>query len=465
MYLKLENAIKCAPSEQFLHNLGLSASRGQNRKIGKFGSGFKQAIALLARENLLERCRLCIGVDSFSYLIEGENLRDAEGNRYYNEKILTKKQNGGKKDLNISTRFGSLDWNNLSMALRELFANFLDGAEGYDGTYSTFKAECVSNEGERDCRRAKDGFMRFYIPLTQSVMEYMANLSINFICKNPDYDLNKGILPSNNENIKLYVKGVLVGNFENKSLFHYNLPFELDESRNVQINEARATCAQALASQATVEEAKLFIEKIILDGEEYYWESQFSSWEMADISGDNKNTWKQAFIEVFGNNAVVCKSVHHKEMVETKGYTAILPKDEYFARQIAKLDIPTPAEILNYHDLNGREIVPTNENTIKFFNFVWNELARFNMTGGKEKPALQTYVQLTMSDGAALGFYQDGCVYIRKDYENDAGMFILKVLIEECGHYASMAQDCTRDFQDFAFRLAANYAFEKFSGN
>jgi hypothetical protein len=71
------------------------------------------------------------------------------------------------------------------------------------------------------------------------------------------------------------------------------------------------------------------------------------------------------------------------------------------------------------------------------------------MSGGKSMPELSMYVRPLSSGSNIRGYYEDGVVYIERDN------VIMQVIIEEIGHYVTGADDATRDFQDWAFKLAA----------
>jgi hypothetical protein len=67
---------------------------------------------------------------------------------------------------------------------------------------------------------------------------------------------------------------------------------------------------------------------------------------------------------------------------------------------------------------------------------------------GKDKPNLAMFSK-PMSCGSTIGgYYEKNTVYIDRNHVN------AKVILEEIGHYITDADDCTRDFQDWAFNVA-----------
>jgi hypothetical protein len=70
------------------------------------------------------------------------------------------------------------------------------------------------------------------------------------------------------------------------------------------------------------------------------------------------------------------------------------------------------------------------------------------MSRNKPSPPIEGFAT-TMSYGSlTLGYYEDGIVYL------NVNNFSISTIIEEFAHYITGSDDCTRDFQDFAFELA-----------
>ncbi len=461
-YLRIENRSNFMPSVELFTTLGLSTSRGNDSSIGQFGTGEKFALAQFAREGILEKCKRCIGLEVYTYQIKPEALRDDCGRSFINERIIMKKQGGKTVDLNMSVGFGEMNWQNIEMSLREIVTNSLDASEKYDGTYQTFDLSIVE---ENECR-AKEGVIRFYIPLTQAVQAYVLKMGINFPCIMPDYDKTKTILPGDNGNCKIYRKGVMVGEFPQKSLFNYNIKnVEIDECRIVNSDVARAECARHLAAKATAEQAELYVREVMLGNKTDLWESGFDSYYF-DISevynkNGNKAVWQEAVNKVLGNRILV-SDVHQKEIVESRGHIAYCPENASHAKHLRNLNVQTVESILNFHDLQGREIVPTNENVRNTFDKVWADIERMNMTANKTKPEIKEYVQNTLAAGASEAYYFENTVFIRKDYEDDHGFKLLELMIHELGHHCTDSTDMTRSFEGWAFKIAATLMNEKF---
>ena len=451
-YLRIENAIKHEPSIQFFHTPGLSSSRGDEDSIGQFGTGAVFALPVFARNNILEDSILCIGTKVIRYGVEKERLVDSTGSRYSHEHIVAyvgQKTKGEK--LNISVGFGELDWTELSMGIREVISNGIDGAIKFDGTLSSFKCEVIDDELPGEKTKAKSGTVRFYIPLTPAVMMYTMEISRRFICKQAGYDKNRSILPSDGVNTILYRKGVMVGERDQPSLFNYDLLFELKESREVNWYEAATKCARTLSEKATIEQAKKFIQKIVMrEDKRDYFESDFSSW---DLDFETNPNWKIAASDLF-KNAVVVSNAREAQLVEERGYQIVMPSDTQYAKLLVQANVKSAADVLDEHTLAGKQFFPANENVLAKAKIVWSKLEKIEMTGGKDMPELGTYSDPVERD---RGFYRfdNQTVYVQRDHVDDNGVEIHHVLLHEFGHYITGFLDGTLKFQEWFARVAA----------
>jgi hypothetical protein len=75
------------------------------------------------------------------------------------------------------------------------------------------------------------------------------------------------------------------------------------------------------------------------------------------------------------------------------------------------------------------------------------------MTEGKEKPPFRLFEEVMKAETEKLGYYHDGMVYVRSDMVDHH-----QTILEEFAHYVTGSTDLSRDFQDFAFRLATKLA-------
>lgn len=93
------------------------------------------------------------------------------------------------------------------------------------------------------------------------------------------------------------------------------------------------------------------------------------------------------------------------------------------------------------------------EAAMQTFLRAWAWIESVNLTNEKPFPQVKCFT-LTMEQGAEkVGYYKDGTVFLNLDYDTNE-----QAAIEELAHYITGAGDETRDFQDYAFKLATRLA-------
>ncbi len=461
-FLMVENRVRENPSVELLTLLGASSSRGLEERIGQFGSGFKYGLALLAREDLLEHVKVCLGPAVFTFFREPVSMRDSQGRETWTNKIKMKQQGGATYDLNISEAFGAIDWTDIGMAVREVISNGLDGAESYDGTYRTFRMKTdVPAEGRK--ARAEDKLVRIYLPLTEEVEDYVEQVKSRFICLRSNYDKTAKVLAKRAAGpAKIFRKGVQVGEFGEESLFDYNLSdISLNESRNVAYYEAREKSAHAFYEHGSAEQRETFLRRLIV-GSEDLWERSWPMYglrpDLPGMDGDKiGEAWQASVRAVFGDAVLVTDDVT-KEMVRKKGYTPLKVSSEFYSF-LRGAKMPSASSVLNEHEMHGKEVTAASPQVEKTLTDVWETLSRLRMTQGKEPPKAACFCQNT-ADGM-FGYYKDGTCYIRSDIKDDPGLMLLQTVLEEVSHHVTGATDNSRDFQEFAFKVAAQLLMER----
>jgi hypothetical protein len=468
-YLLIENQVKEMPSIEAIRMLGASFSRGIETRIGQFGSGAPYAFALLARtpspdgdKTLLESFKICLGTDVYTFYTTPTPMNDSEGSSHTTHEICMKKQGGGSWNLNIATSFGAIDWTDPTMAIREFISNAIDGADAFDGTNNSVRIDPSISDEPRACR-AKDGYIRIYIKINDEIAEYIEELKRNFICLTPGYNPNQQIYHNSDGGpAKIYRKGVKVGEFGEHSAFHYNIAdLNLKESRIVDSSEARDRCAKVIAI-ANVESLVTYVNNLLADAK--IWERDFNTYWLnpsnnSRLTDDQKeaaqHNWMAAIDRTLAGT-VICETDTAKAMVVGKGLTAWTPSFSV-GGLLKKMGAVSSDKVLNLHEIEGKELCPATQNVLDTVNMVWDMIDRAGMTVGKEKPKVMGFHQNTVGPGSKAGYYVPGgdTIYIRSDFGDDRGVYLINTVIEESAHYITGAQDCTRDFQEFAFKFSA----------
>lgn len=206
MYLQISNGGEIDSAALSL--LGASTKRGNDTKIGQFGSGNKYAIAYLLRNGY--NLRVFSGTKEITIHTEECNFRGHIFNVVY--------INGEKTS--ITTDMGP-KWE-LWHAIRELYSNAVDEREATIKNVPSFEP--------------KDGETHFYINITEPVQEILDDFTHYFsfgrslICKT----VAGNILPRSGNSPNIYRRGIRCYDTGFSSLYDYDLQdVEINESRTV----------------------------------------------------------------------------------------------------------------------------------------------------------------------------------------------------------------------------------------
>jgi hypothetical protein len=463
MILKIQNSVKTIPSIELLRLLGASSSRNKHDLIGQFGSGFKYSLALLARFGLLESLKICMGNDVYTFSIKEHSTKDSTGYEDTRKEIVMKKSNGASILMGVDAEYGILDWTNVTMAVREFVSNAIDGTRSSEFPISQMTVELIP---DHNSMRAKKDFITVYLRTTPEIDEYIRNIKKTFICLNDDYTEGPSVLINKEDGpARIYRKGVLVGEFGDHSLFHYDIPnISLKESRNVDSYEAQSQALRTLINTADPALYVHFLNRAIFDKDDNLWETSFSTYslnnKLTSASDNVKSAWLQSVSATVGTNAVICENDTTARMVEGKGHKVIRASGDV-ADALKMAGLKTSSEVLNLHEIQGHEVVPPSRNVQNVANKVWNMCVERNLTMSKPQPEVFCFHQNTVVTGSLKGYQDKDAIFIRSDIQEDRGMDLLITVIEETAHYITGAADFTRDIQDFAFRIAATLMMER----
>lgn len=473
-YLMIQNVGVC-PIEGFTV-LGVSTSDGVSGAIGKFGSGLKMGVNLLLRNGISPV--IYAGNLKVEFNVKQAKMTDGLVEKEYGQLhcLLSGKDTDGRQvkrseKLGFSLGYGGHDWDNLSMALREFVSNAIDRTVKEEGDFRSALAEsrlAVTLVEDRNVR-AKGGFTRVFIPLTDEIQRYYNELPRRFLHFSEPENLNKKVLPKANrgfssEKAMIYKNGVFVrqvGEGYTDSLFDYNLGDELklDESRNVNDSTCLAAAADALRdSDANI---KAHLLRSQMDGRES-WEGDFPYYRIdnlyapAELKEKVNESWRQGYAKVAGD-AVACRTneVHQIQFVQRKGHKAVTIQSDNVLRALQSSGIKSSDAVLTGSEIKGRQTSPPTESVNVALNTVWRWLERVNLTMGWSKPTASCFQDISNGGMRCLGAYESGreVVYINSDIANGVSDELLQTMLEELTHYVTQAADGSRDIQEFAFKM------------
>lgn len=406
--------------------LGASSARGESDKIGQFGSGAKHAVlcALRAGIGLLVYCgRVKIVPQTQPQTIHGK----------VQERVVFRIDNRTEVS-SMTLDFGSLDWTQpVTMMLRELISNALDSA---DGVWGDIVIEYV------DTPRAKSGWTQVFVELTNEVREYVAQLDKFFL--HVGENAGQTCIPQEPGPCRFYRKGVFVHEVaKHKALFSYNCGDDLpiDESRN--LDSYRVACHAAKLLTKSVDNTRTALRSIVA-GETVY-EGTFSTWYLQGA------TVATALREEYGENVCIASNTVSYSRAVGKGLNCVMiPKESWYDAAISG-GVTSATSLLSKADNQGLSVYPASEELVNNALMIWDCLESLGLTGTLTFPGLMEFEKPVNAGGNLGGFWcdMDKTVYIHRDHVGNWA-----TIIEEFAHYVTDANDETRDFQDYAFRLA-----------
>jgi hypothetical protein len=482
-YLKIENPGVC-PVEGFIL-LGATSKRLADNDspytIGQFGSGGKLAVNVLLRAKLYPV--IFCGNHRLEYGTKPGKMKALEGQTDYNRVIV---KHGGTDEAGASVTFteelsqtdeyGVLDWNCMGMAFREFVSNAIDAAIAVNRQangktkwpWDGVKVELVPEEKVR----AKKGFTRVFVPAdNEEVIRFFANLGKWFLHFSEPEAITQAILTKKSRNLDadchtavIYRRGVRVREIEqysSESLFDYNLnDLRVDESRNVDDYQCRNAATKAMA-KASPEVLAAWIRSFRENT--LYWEHQFGGYELKPQWGETaeeiatrKANWNKA-LELVGDSVVLAAKDGPVQTLARKGYDP-LEVPETVARAAEEYGCPTPSKILSADELDGRESFDPTPDAVAALDWVWERINQAGMDDGKAKPEIRCFRKVMNGGTVVLGFLRDGIVYVNEDLATGASVELRQTVLEEVAHYLTESKDCTRDLQDWAFKLAVRVA-------
>ena len=411
----------------------LGLSRKTEDKIGKFGTGLKEAIALLIRKNLKPiiftgLVKIDFDVHNFDGVDEICFRPDHDFKRFKANEWHT---------LNISPELGKEDWDNLYQALREIFCN----ARDEQNLMHQITDQVVGTEG----------ITKVFVPASPEITEAYGQIHSKLLFlgdRAPQYKNDIGNIYSKLEPSPslIYHKGVFIQQSPEQSLFDYDL-------NDIKLNESRSTDWYYVYQQT----ARLFaksdidiINRLLLFTQTDKWAGSFEQKVMLNQFGyemykAKPMDWQKAFGNIFTGRAVACPKEHlFIDRLIRKGYRPIL-FDAKFVELLVYLKVPNYLDILKDNESLAVQSKMVRTET---FNKVWRKFKLRGFTKDKPKPKVFIFSEEASKGGEIrFGFYKDQGIYINKDILGSREERI--TIIEELVHYITGSTDASVDFQNY----------------
>lgn len=487
LFLKIEN--KGVADYNSLLLFGATGNRYSTNPltIGTFGSGSKHSVLVLLRANI--NLQIFAGLTKMSYYTKPKKIRKASGGDNMQQQVMChisgtlpahvgEDERMGHKEISATLDFGTAGWgNDVALACREFVSNAIDGQIEMTGDFDGVKVEIVDESKVR----AKDGFTRVFIPLTEGIQKFYNELGKWFLHFSEPDVVRSGakILPKGNRNrtdvarAVIYRRGVYVREMmasKRASLFDYNLDVELNEARTFDDWNAKREIGVAMrnANREVIARILLAIQK-----NEDVWETREldeyglvpASWETEDVKvvETRRGEWAAAAALVIGENGVFCDDVKVVgQMVEKKGFTAVPVANKAFLAAMKANGVRTDEAVLTKDDKAGRTFLPANDVTVQALDIVWKAMEGLNMTFGKSKPLCGMFNEPIDCEARAAGLYRPEMktVYLNAEYAENLDYKAVYIMVEEVIHHISGASDFSRDFQTLLVQVIGRMFYD-----
>lgn len=446
-YLMFQNPGVADPAGFTL--LGASGSRGNSNMIGMFGTGSNFAVATLLRmgvKPVIIPGNLKMEFDVKGIMACGKAMKQIVVK--YSGKDINGNTNNRTDDLSVTTSMGIADWTKPSMALREFISNAIDGATASGKTYK----DVVLNFADKP--RAKAGHTSVFIPVNPDIIDAFTEIKESFLHFTNESLLTQTFLPKQKEGVvSSYKKGVLVNqNNSKQSLFDYNFgdSLRLDECRNADNHDIYSAATYAWL-KAPADKIATLLRGCHNDIKGELLESNISSYSFYDCKENHPHfkRWKDTFISLYGEQAVVSADNTLDTFVAHKGFKAVfMPRNIYAI--LERCGVKTEKSVLTEMEVKGRVTSEATPAMIEAVSKVWELLGKYKMLNGRNIPQIMGFKEVMNAGSQVMGEYKDGIVYL---HENLGGRDLLKVALEEVVHHVTGAGDMSRDLQDYTFNL------------
>ena len=453
MYLMIQNPGVC-PVEGFTV-LGLSSSRGKESAIGQFGSGTKHATNLLLRNSLGPQ--IFCGLRRLHFFTKPKKMEDGLTETDYNGVFLN--DDGDIKDLGYALEYGEIDWQDLTMALREYVCNAIDRTVAEFGTHK-HKDLVVDVTGTPAPR---DGCTRIYIPWSKEIQEFVNELPVRFLHFFGDGNsINVPLINRTKEGkARVYRKGVFIREMSRESTFDYNFNEEvkIDEARNLSEYGVRQVAVKYVLMHATVPELSKMFRQIMKA--RVTFEASFNSYDTGDIlTVDVCEKIRVAWADASDGGIMIKSDMGLiADQCRRKGHhIAIMPSDGWF-EILKKCAVPTWISILSQDESEGIDICVATPDVKEVLEECWNRLWGCGLIPSyNEKPAIASF-NMAPTDGeeSIFGMCRRGKILINMSIAQGKCEHLYSTMLEELAHYITKSGDTSRDLQNFAFTAAVKF--------
>lgn len=404
MFLSITN--KGEMQQEAMTLLGASTKRGDDTKIGFFGSGLKYAIAVLIREGIE------FHIFAGSKEVKVETKPVTFGGKEFQRIFINGEPTSMTADMGV-------DWEPW-FAVREVLCNAVD--EGGHNIEMTDKP------------KGKKGTTTFAVEMSSKLNDVLDKWQKFFCEQRGDTILETDgckLFYGDDRELIVYRRGIRCHFTQEKSLFHYNM-------RWAEINESRVLRSQYGFNHELVKwiatNASEDVVRRIFDG----WKGTYEGgldWDTYDM------TYSENWLTVIGGRKLVADEVTGYFMRDIEEGALILP---HAMVKSLKNFFKDKVVVLGHSDKYGkRHEIEMDERE----KILLKDVLEFLKNGGiniaipiKKAQFRENYIE---------GEYDNGEIFIAPSVFDMGKRYLAIVLLEEAMHMKSGAGDGTRSFQNF----------------
>jgi hypothetical protein len=406
MFLSITN--KGEMQQEAMTLLGASTKRGDDTKIGFFGSGLKYAMAVLIREDI--KFHIYSGKSEVKITTQPVNFRGKEFQRIC--------VNG--EPTSMTTDMG-VDWEPW-FALREVLCNAID-----EGSHTIDMVEKV---------KGAKGVTTFAVEMSSSLNNVMEFWQKYFCEKRPDVVLAVNasqVFHGDDKELIVYRRGVRCHHERTKALFHYNMQWaEINESRVLSSQWSfNRSLVQWLAKHANEEIARRIVDNF------YGTYEATLDWDCDDMTFSNE------WLAIIGNRALVAQEVTGYFMEDIAEGALVLPHSlvkglkNYFKDKV---------RVLGRSDKYGNRIVVDMDERKKT---MLTDVLGFLKKSGIDCTYPVHLAKFKNSYTHGEADKDEGQIYIAEATFDNGKRYLALTLMEEMMHLKSGAGDGSRSFQNY----------------
>lgn len=419
-------------------------------QIGRFGTGLKESIALLARLGL----QPIIFSGELRIDFEVQLMDEQEEICFKLSEARGRFEAGIWYGLGIHPNLGIHDWDDPWMIFREVVCNALDES----GTDDLFHDVCY-HEPE-----GKAGATRFYIPATEAIVKAYGTIEDKllplgkFEIEENLTGTGRAIKNRKDKKLQVFHRGVWIQAHERESLFDYEIDdIKLNESRSADWYDVNSRVARLVAHYAQTQAQEL-LHAVLRDKRDDLYELDVLQSASYYVELDHQS-WTNAFHALFGEKAVLTDdSQFLYEKLRAVGKDPVVVTHSGLTALLRAAGVPTVDKVLTSQERKWESISDAGPKTQRIFDQVWDTLVTNELTYGAEKPALRLFTDKAGKISVTFGSYVEGKVYINaacigSKHERRA-------CLEEIAHHVSEAGDESREFQTFLLEVADHFMFD-----